>query len=743
MEDTSDTLTLAAEERAKQGIHELEISFGGELDLHKHFHLCEKNPRHLKFIPINIFKQHYLPKHRHSPKIAAWIRQMSDFTVKLSVNYVSPNRPSEYPLSDRAGQGVLSVGSGFVTDISLTENNYCLPCPLKNCCHRPGYHEVFGYITIVTAAHVVFDDEEAQNTTVEFFYDDSSDRSGVMKASGVRVGASSVEGDFCELLCVTHETELFEGLKRKFMYAKFEVSDARQITVEERARHIIQGLEISFDGEFDLHKYFIKCWENAEYPNFIRVNELEKLRLSKLRYLHENTDYFRGISNLIVKLSVNYVSPNRPSGYPLSDRAGQRVLSVGSGFVAGISLTENNKMPCPLKNCGYRAGYHEVFDYITIVTPALVVFDDEEAQNTTVEVFYDSSYRCRVMLASGVRVAASSIEGNLCELLCVTHKTDMFEKLKNVFIWRENRPNAKEICQLFTTLLPGLESIQHMPGAGLKFLVEITLSNPGEAVKALIVLKAFTEDEIHRVLRYWNPSNNSLSDVLEHTNLSEEDILALIMFEEWIAEGIHREKPDLYSFSELRELYRSSYRNNNINTPLNCQDAILSLILVISELGKHSSLYRLKKALSYLWSSSQCDFLNSLHVQGVRNGIATISVLLSTKYNKYASDYSEGKPDDSKSNPNDSKRKPDDMFLVHIGHPHGQSKHITIGRQTDCFTGDGFYHQLYTAPTCPGCSGGPVWMIPASGDLREIYGVPHSGCHRNQLNKGCSWTVYP
>ncbi|BFZ21444.1 hypothetical protein BsWGS_24482 [Bradybaena similaris] len=744
MEGTSDTLTLAGEERAKQGIHELEISFGGELDLHKHFHKCQKNPGHPDFIPVNKFQEYHLPKHRRSNKIAEWIRKISNATVKLSVNYVSPNRPSGYPLSDRAGQRVLSVGSGFVADISLTENNDKLPCPLENCGHGPEYHEVFGYITVVTAAHVVFDDEEVKNTTVEFFYDDSSDRSGVMKASGVRVAASSVEGDFCELLCVTHETDLIERLKYKSMYAKNDVSHTQPTTVEERTRQLIQELEISFGGEFDLHKYFIKCWENAEYPDVIRVNELKKLHLSKLRYSRENADYVRRISGVRVKLSVNYVSPNRPSGYPLSDRAGQRVLSVGSGFVADISLTGNShRLLCPLKNCGHRAGYHVVFGYITVVTAAHVVFDDEEAQNTTVEIVLDPLFgvRRRVMIGNGVRVAASSVEGGLCALLCVTHERNFLKKFKHEFILRKKR---EDICQIFETLLPGLESIQYMSNADSQFLAKIRLSNLGEAVKALIVLKAFTEDLIDHVLRYWNPSNNSLSDVLEHASFSKEYTLALIKFEECIVEGIHREKPDPDFLSELRDLYSRSCGNNNIKTRLFCQEAILSLI---SEIGKHCSTLDSFETVLSLWDSSRCrHFLNINKVMDVSNGIATITVTLS-KEHTISSRVSRKRlataSSDSETNPDDTRSNPDDMFLVHIAHPHGQSKHVTIGRQTDCFTGDGFYHQLYTARTCPGCSGGPVWMIPASGDLSEIYGVPHSGCHGNQLNKGCSWTVYP
>ncbi|CAG5121493.1 unnamed protein product, partial [Candidula unifasciata] len=84
---------------AKQGIHELEISFGGELDLHKHYKNCKKNPAHQNFFPVSKLEKYHLPEPYCSSEIIDWIRRMSAFTVKISVRYVSPNRPPGYPLS--------------------------------------------------------------------------------------------------------------------------------------------------------------------------------------------------------------------------------------------------------------------------------------------------------------------------------------------------------------------------------------------------------------------------------------------------------------------------------------------------------------------------------------------------------------------------------------------------------------------------------------------------------------------
>uniref|UniRef100_A0A0B7BPY9 Uncharacterized protein n=1 Tax=Arion vulgaris TaxID=1028688 RepID=A0A0B7BPY9_9EUPU len=213
MATCTDTLARASEARYKQGTHELEISFGGELDLHKHFQNCTKNPGHLNFIPIDSLRMHHLPKVLRRRTTFDWIKYIAKRTVKLSVRYVSSHRQPPLPLSDYAGQDILTVGSGFMSDICLVEGKHEMPCPFDNCPEQPGQHQVYGYIIITTAAHVVFDDDEAKNTTVEFFYDNPNDRSNVRTARGVKVGTVSVEGDFCEMLCVTHDRQLLNSIE--------------------------------------------------------------------------------------------------------------------------------------------------------------------------------------------------------------------------------------------------------------------------------------------------------------------------------------------------------------------------------------------------------------------------------------------------------------------------------------------------------------------------------------------------
>ncbi|BFZ21468.1 hypothetical protein BsWGS_24507 [Bradybaena similaris] len=206
------TLTLANEGRENQEFYELAVSFSGEVDLKESFIICKKNPGHLKFISPHNLGLLQLSVKFQCPRSFQLIKKLSDMTVKLSVTFISPNRPRKFPCSEYAGQRKLMVGSGCVTDVDEVVKRG--PCPFKDCTETPRKHRVFGYITVVTAAHVVCDDVEARNTTVEFFDDFPDCKTNVRRARGVQVRTVSTNGDFCQLLCVMHEKLQFKTLRK-------------------------------------------------------------------------------------------------------------------------------------------------------------------------------------------------------------------------------------------------------------------------------------------------------------------------------------------------------------------------------------------------------------------------------------------------------------------------------------------------------------------------------------------------
>ncbi|RUS73506.1 hypothetical protein EGW08_018721 [Elysia chlorotica] len=92
----------------------------------------------------------------------------------------------------------------------------------------PPQHCVSGFFRIHTANHVVFDDAEARQTIVEFFYDDHRDVRHVIRARGVRVTRSDLDGDYCVLDCVTHDAKLgpaLDAVRREWSSLWNEVKD--------------------------------------------------------------------------------------------------------------------------------------------------------------------------------------------------------------------------------------------------------------------------------------------------------------------------------------------------------------------------------------------------------------------------------------------------------------------------------------------------------------------------------------
>lgn len=94
-------------------------------------------------------------------------------------------------------------------------------------------------------------------------------------------------------------------------------------------------------------------------------------------------------------------------------------------------------------------------------------------------------------------------------------------------------------------------------------------------------------------------------------------------------------------------------------------------------------------------------------------------------------------------------------LAIHIGHPHGMSKHVTIGEIITTNTDKGHYTCMYNTPICPGCSGGPVFVVPreclkldVNGELQfdKIYVMPHSNAFKNEekfsCNRSSSWMIY-
>lgn len=176
---------------------------------------CTHNPGHREFIPFKELGENNLPLPYNTSDWVECIKLLGHDTVRLSVCSTSTSRPpQDASLQQVAGTATVRYGSGtaFLMSMAQWSSN-----PSTWACK------------IITAAHVVFDDSEAKNTVVEFFYDDEEDsRLHVIRARGTRVLRVDVAGNRCAFECITHAA----GLLPKLVACK----NARNAVVTKLAR---------------------------------------------------------------------------------------------------------------------------------------------------------------------------------------------------------------------------------------------------------------------------------------------------------------------------------------------------------------------------------------------------------------------------------------------------------------------------------------------------------------------------
>ncbi|CAG5131293.1 unnamed protein product, partial [Candidula unifasciata] len=204
-----------------------EYSYGGEADLHRHYHSCKKNPGHKYFIPVDKFCIKDLPEGYRHKDMMDYIRTESDLTVRVTVQYVSDMRPETLPGSDRPypgydykGQQKMTVGTGWVHYVQFFNCLDGVTCKCQDC-HKSSVPETkFATINITTATHVVFDDLEGAHTTCHLFFDSGSTPdacSGVVTLMGMSSRYSEIDTDWCYMKHFTHDLDLARRLDRSLV----------------------------------------------------------------------------------------------------------------------------------------------------------------------------------------------------------------------------------------------------------------------------------------------------------------------------------------------------------------------------------------------------------------------------------------------------------------------------------------------------------------------------------------------
>ncbi|KAI8780342.1 hypothetical protein BgiBS90_019536 [Biomphalaria glabrata] len=225
------------------GDHETQESEGGEADLHKYLVDCKKNPGHSQFIPVETFTLKHLPEVYQDNDLYEYIKVIADFTVRVDVKMSSPHRPKFYPKTTRpypfynkSERRNMRTGSGRVWDVNKFQDGvwqdggYGLTaytkCWCRKCEGSNSPSNVWWEFDVHTATHVVFDDIEANHTTLRLFYD--TEDSPVFSVDKVIVDYVNIERDLCRCKCVTCDKTLgnkLMGMCKHFKNVYWKVCD--------------------------------------------------------------------------------------------------------------------------------------------------------------------------------------------------------------------------------------------------------------------------------------------------------------------------------------------------------------------------------------------------------------------------------------------------------------------------------------------------------------------------------------
>ncbi|XP_055898414.1 uncharacterized protein LOC106059715 isoform X3 [Biomphalaria glabrata] len=189
-------------------------------------------------------------------------------------------------------------------------------------------------------------------------------------------------------------------------------------------------LQISEGGEADLTRHLAECKKNPDHLQFIPVHQFN---LDHLPESHRDLyDLIKVVADLTVRISVKMISERRPQFWPntelpycLSDKRGNKFLRIGSGCVIG--LVKNEDEQCSCSNCQSLDRARSSWK-IKILTATHVVFDDIEASETRVRLFFDSEDSPKVVF-DRVDLINVSTEMDICRLDYNTCDISLVEKL--------------------------------------------------------------------------------------------------------------------------------------------------------------------------------------------------------------------------------------------------------------------------------------------------------------------------
>ena len=156
--------------------------------------LCAKIRQHSEFIGVNDFKCQDLPKDIQNLSFYVWLRNCIPLVVRINCQH-----------------GIVATGRAILIPHKRLDKKICQDYECRYRETLGSEHEIYGGIGIITNKHVVKNNIEAQNTTIEFFFHDNENRNyTIIQDRGSEIYSTNNNFDYTVFTSYTHRKDLFD-----------------------------------------------------------------------------------------------------------------------------------------------------------------------------------------------------------------------------------------------------------------------------------------------------------------------------------------------------------------------------------------------------------------------------------------------------------------------------------------------------------------------------------------------------
>ncbi|KAI8792460.1 Baculoviral IAP repeat-containing protein 7-B [Biomphalaria glabrata] len=236
---------------------------------------CDKNPGHFAYFNVSTLQVQHIPSRFRCPEMLRLLKLMGELTARLTVCSTSKEKRQT-----DVGHHKVRVGTGFVIEhkCQMTMSSQKeQKSKLRSIKERltKGSKKSVGTVYIQTSRHLVYNDEEARKTDVEFFYD-SADRKNIVTLKGKYV---STPGDGqCLLACECSDLGFIQRV-HQLQTEFFQAAEKLPVKVKKgmlkkmfMVHHPHGGPKVLSYGDYVKVKYSYKSGDGNQQPTLTKLN---------------------------------------------------------------------------------------------------------------------------------------------------------------------------------------------------------------------------------------------------------------------------------------------------------------------------------------------------------------------------------------------------------------------------------------------------------------------------------------